>query len=662
MNHRTLTTLATASTGPALVLASPGQVAVDVDKRTITGLIVPFGKVGQLSVGRLRFSAGKLTWSDPRRVKQLREHDQHDSVGYAIDLHEDVDGPQGPGIYATFYIPEGDNGDRALAEAANGIRDGFSVGVQLDDATLLNLRRVKAGGVVDGAGVIREVSLVSIPAFDDARIAAAGADLVVSAWTTTSGTASPTPDPSAAGAGLTTASTGGTMFTEDQRRRLTALLTASSPLTNAEAAELGQLTQLATAAGVTITGATITGELEITEPDAGAGGPDAGAAGAAAAAAATGAQAGATVTGPAVIPAVAGAALVTAEPSTYDFSGGNSLVRDLFDGAQRRNAEAQERVERFNAELRDQNPASIAALMTAAATRGDVDGAGTDLPNVWQPSPNRPDLMRALVDVKRPIVSRLSRVPITNAQPFSIPKVGEFSGVGPHTEGQPHRPAGTLSLSGDTVTPTATSGAWEVSRELLDAATPALDRIAVRAMLRDYQRQTEGKVVALFDALAADPLRHVYGVNTAMALRVAMLNFVNDDDEPGDLFALSKGLLGVISADVDATDRAQLPFVGHSNALGSVSAGYTGLTVDGHDLVRAARLDAGIADPNVAGSTGVIARTEGILWAESAVQQFRFDEVLGPGVIKLALWAYSGAAILDTDDVQILNSGADPTP
>lgn len=281
---------------------------------------------------------------------------------------------------------------------------------------------------------------------------------------------------------------------------------------------------------------------------------------------------------------------------------------------------------------------------------------------MWQNSPNRPDLMRQLVDVKRPLVSRLARIPITNAQPFAIPEVGEFSGVGDHTEGTPHRAAGTLSLSGDTVTPTATSGAWEVSRELLDAGNPALDRIAIRAMLRDYQRQTEGKIVSLLDVLAASADAHRYGVATAIALRSAMQAFVNDDDEAADLIALSKGLLGLITEDVDDVNRPQLPFVGHSNALGSVSAGYTGLTIDGQELFRAARLDAGVTDANVAGSVGVLARSEGILWAESAVQQFRFDEVLGPGVIKLALWAYSGAAILDTADVQIINSGADPTP
>jgi hypothetical protein len=298
------------------------------------------------------------------------------------------------------------------------------------------------------------------------------------------------------------------------------------------------------------------------------------------------------------------------------------------------------------------------------ATRDDVDGAGTDLPSYFQPNPNRPELMRQLVDVKRPFVSRLDKITITNAQPFAIPVVGEFSGVGTHTEGTPHRPAGTLTLGGDTVQPTAVSGAWEVSRELLDAANPALDSIAVRAMIRDYQRQSEGRIITLIDTLAATAAEWVYGVDTAMDMRNALIDFVNDDDEPADLAVVSKAMLQTLGSDIDGQDRAQLPYVGHANALGSMQAGYTGLTIDGHEIVRSARLDSGVADANrpAAGGIGVLARSQGILWAESAVQQFRFDEVLGPGVVKLALWAYAGAAILDTADVQLIATGADPTP
>lgn len=587
--------------GSRLVMASPGDVTASAAERTITGLIVPFGQAGVTSMGRLTFAAGSLTWSDPRRVKLLREHDQRDVVGFGVEF---VETPAG--IVGTFSVPEGDNGDRALVEAANGLRDAFSVGVQLDDATAIKLRRAQ-GAAVPGRGQLREVSQVSVPAFDDARVgAAASADLVVSSWSTDLATHTPQ-TANAAGVGHTE---GSSMETENNAGEHTAEQTEQTETANAGTG------QLATAAQQ-----------------------------------------------PAVVPAVAGAALVTSEPSTYTFSGdGTSIVRDLFNSHMRRDSEAAERVDRFNAELAAGNAASVAAFVTAAATRDDVDGSGTDLPSFFQSSPNRPDLMRDLVDVKRPFISRLNRIPISNAQPFAIPAVGEFTGVGPHTEGTPHRPAGTLSLSGDTVQPTATSGAWEVSRELIDATNPALDRIAARAMLRDYRRQSEGKVITLLDTLAADAAAHRYGVDSTLDFRAALLDFVNDDEEGADIAAVSKGMLQVLGLDVDDVNRPQLPYVSPSNAVGTLRAGATGFSIDGVDVFRAARLDAGVAHANVAGSVGVLARSEGIIWAESNVLQFRFDEVLGPGVIKLALWAYSAAAILDTDDVAILNTGVDPTP
>lgn len=630
-----------ASNGGSLQLPAPGAVTGDTERRLIEGLVVPFGVAGETSGGRLRFSAGRLSVSAPRRIKLLTEHDQHRpvAVGQSFDEVDAAEAdrrlaalgaePQGlGGLWGTFSVPAGEAGDQAIADARAGLRDAFSVGVQLDDATTTRLRRAN-GSAVDAAGQLREVSLVSVPAFDDARLAAAaGVDLVVSHWTTANG---------AAGA-VDTPPERHTM-TEAQRRRLDALR-AQDNLTQDEAAELVQLSSLDRGAAA---------PADQVEPAAPAAVP------------AT-ASTSLTVAGssPAVVPAVAGAARVTSEPAVYTFSAdGPSIVRDLF--YSRQDADAADRVARFNAQLRDQAPRALSAFTTAAAgdvaVRNDVDGAGTDLPSMFQPNPNRPDMMRGLVDVRRPFISRLTRVPISNAQPFAIPRVGEFTGVGPHTEGTPHRPAGTLTLSGDTVQPTATSGAWEVSRELVDAMNPAIDRIAARAMLRDYQRQTEGKIVSLLAARAAQDGANVYGVSTPLALRGALMDFVNDDEEPGDIVALSRGLLRTLGLDTDTTDRPQLPFLQPVNALGSVRPGYTGLSVDGVELFRAARLDAGLG-----ADAGVIARAEGILWCESNVLQFRFDEVLGPGVIKLALWAYNGAALLDTADVAIIHSGADPTP
>ncbi|GAB3251341.1 hypothetical protein GCM10027425_09220 [Alteromonas gracilis] len=602
--------LVTASdAGGRLILSAAEPVTASPSERTISGMVVPYGPAGQTSGGLLRFARGSLTWSDPRRVKLLREHDQREVVGFATELRE-----TDAGLYGTFSIPEGPAGDLALTEAANGLRDAFSVGVQLSDATIVTLRRANAGQAVQAAGALREVSQVSVPAFDDARIgAAAAADLVVSAWTTTATQATQANNTPEASMPCTTC---GQVHAAGAPCAGTSTTTANTSTTGTPAPS--------TPSAETTTSTPATGE-------------------ATASSGTTGTQ-GETHTPPAVLPAVAGAALVVAEPSTYTFDGNDSLVRDAYRARIDNDAEAADRVRRFNAELAAGNPSSVEALMTAAATRDDFDATPGVSGLTTTP---RPDLLRERINAGRPIISKLNTTPISNATPFAIPKVGEFTGVGDHTEGTAHRPAGTLTMDGEVIQPRAVSGAYEISRELVDSMNPLIDRIAARQMLRDYRRQTEGKVAGLFNALPIE----TYDVDTALAVRAILVDSVNDDDEPMDAAWLSKELVRTLGLDVDDVRRPQLPFVGPSNAVGTFRAGDTGVAIDGTQMTRSVRLTA---------NTGVAARVESLVWAESRVLQFRFDEVVGPGVIKLALWAYTGAGIIDTDDVVRFASTPDP--
>jgi phage head maturation protease len=147
---------------PLSELTVEASMTLDVERRTISGVLIPAGGLtGSTSAGPTRFVAGSLSWSDPRRVKLLREHQKSDSLGYATQLAWQPDGS----LTATFYLPPGPGGDRALVEAENGIRDGFSVG-----AYGLTTSRDDAGVLVVTAGALREGSLVSVPAFDDSRV------------------------------------------------------------------------------------------------------------------------------------------------------------------------------------------------------------------------------------------------------------------------------------------------------------------------------------------------------------------------------------------------------------------------------------------------------------------------------------------------------------
>jgi HK97 family phage prohead protease len=581
-----------AAGGRTLTAAAPGPVAVDVPKRTITGLAVPYGKPGQTGAGRLSFAHGSLSWSDPSRVKLLVEHDQRaEVIGYATELSSVPD----VGLMATFHVPESPHGDQALASAAAKLRDGLSVGVQIDDATASRLGKLAGRpGVVAGAGQLREVSLVAVPAFDDARIdsvAAGAGSLVVSSWSDA------------------TTQEGSTVDPEDNTNQ-PASTTQAGPATQPD-----QPTE-----GTGNPPARVDNRPPANQPP--------------------------TATDrPAVVQAAAGmATVVTSEPSTYTFGAaglvgsGHSLMRDAFVAQVDGDRDAADRMRRYNAELASGNPASVMALAAVAGT--------TDVPGAYEPTQYRPDLLVRKIDAGRPLVSRLNKTPIRNAQPFTIPVEGDFTGIADHVEKTAVNAPGTLALGEATVTPKAVSGSYELTRELVDSSNPAIDGIALRAMLRDYRRVSEDKAIA---AIVAADASVTLSIADVAALKAELIDFVDDDGLGADFVAMSREFAKAMALDTDTTERPLLTRVNPVNAPGVQLPGSTHYEIEGAELIRV---------PRMAADTAALIRTDGILFAESATQQFRFEQPKGPGIIILALWGYVGAGVLRATDVERVTTAA----
>lgn len=145
-------------------------------RRLVGGLVVPFGVPVYRGWWKARFNAGGLTVDDVAHVPFMFEHGGTYAVaGVMVDVVEDLDGPDGPGIYATFALDDTPDGDRAAAEFDSGSRTGFSAGLAYDDETLKAIGEAfwEWDGdelpIVDASGAIREVSHVAVPAFTTAR-------------------------------------------------------------------------------------------------------------------------------------------------------------------------------------------------------------------------------------------------------------------------------------------------------------------------------------------------------------------------------------------------------------------------------------------------------------------------------------------------------------
>ncbi len=135
--------------------------AADEESRILAGQIVPFGKPGNTSAGKVIFAEGSFVELDPKNVKLLLEHDGTKPIGKAVEFSITESGIDGK-----FKVSKTTRGTDTIIEAQDGLRTGFSVG-----ANVLDYEIDKKGVMTVMAAELVEVSVVSRPAFGaDAQI------------------------------------------------------------------------------------------------------------------------------------------------------------------------------------------------------------------------------------------------------------------------------------------------------------------------------------------------------------------------------------------------------------------------------------------------------------------------------------------------------------
>jgi HK97 family phage prohead protease/HK97 family phage major capsid protein len=141
-----------------IVRFSSDITAADVERRTIVGTVVPYGQVGNTSLGPVTFAKGSISMGDT--VKLVLEHDLKRPIGKATGF---VDGPER--LVGTFRLSQTSSASDALVEASDGLRDGLSVGARINEHTIAD-----DGTMVVTAADLVEVSLVHTPAFSQAVV------------------------------------------------------------------------------------------------------------------------------------------------------------------------------------------------------------------------------------------------------------------------------------------------------------------------------------------------------------------------------------------------------------------------------------------------------------------------------------------------------------
>ena len=143
------------------------------ERREISGKIVPMGtgEIGHTNLGAYTFAANSIDIADPSKIKLLSQHDLKKPIGRmtAAEVRED-------GIYATFKLSRSSGGNDALIMAQEGLVTGLSIG-----AEIVASKPSKDGHTVVSAARLKEVSLVTVPAFASSEILEIAAEEVIPA-------------------------------------------------------------------------------------------------------------------------------------------------------------------------------------------------------------------------------------------------------------------------------------------------------------------------------------------------------------------------------------------------------------------------------------------------------------------------------------------------
>jgi HK97 family phage prohead protease len=141
------------------------------ERREISGKIVPMGtgEIGRTNLGEYAFAANSIQIADPSKIRLLSQHNMQKPIGKMISAEERKDG-----IYAVFRLSKSTAGSDALIMAQEGLVTGLSIG-----AEILASQPSKDGYTVVSSARLKEVSLVTVPAFASAQVLEIAAEEVI---------------------------------------------------------------------------------------------------------------------------------------------------------------------------------------------------------------------------------------------------------------------------------------------------------------------------------------------------------------------------------------------------------------------------------------------------------------------------------------------------
>jgi HK97 family phage major capsid protein len=322
---------------------------------------------------------------------------------------------------------------------------------------------------------------------------------------------------------------------------------------------------------------------------------------------------------------------IRGEATTYappDARGGPrvSFFRDLMHAQIDGDRDARARVERHQLETR------------AVGTSGTSPGV---VPPTWLF-----EEFAILAHYSRPWADTLRRVQLENANPVNI----GTQTAGAAVTAQPSE--GTVPNDGSFVAgiiatqPKTLTGKVDVSRQLVDGSSPAIDSLVYADAMGSYNEAVESAVAAAFEALTPPATITYPGTAPAYAnifdaIIDAGASVRKHRKSQAQAVLCSDGAWAYLAKEKDTVGRPLMTTgdYGPTNAMGVGQAAQWG-----HVAGEVVGL---LVIPSWAGTDNHlhVAKADDLLLLESSTFNFRYEEVLGPETIRLGVWGYAAPVL-----------------
>lgn len=207
----------------------------------------------------------------------------------------------------------------------------------------------------------------------------------------------------------------------------------------------------------------------------------------------------------------------------------------------------------------------------------------------------------------------------------------------------------------DTLTPVTKAAYQDVSRQLLDSSSPAVDAL-IFGDLRDAWDAIIESLVCTAILAGGTAAGTTFASEAAFKANAAAIDAVIDAQTavsgdlrgPADLAIMNFRRFGAFRKLKDNANRPLMPVsrLNPQNANGAVGNTLVG-DIEGVDAVGTAGV------PTAYAETYAVLRRNAVILAESDLLDFTYEQVVGPSAVRMGIWGYVGTLVRNPNSVSI---------